>query len=60
MEYVTDGGKQLLERVRELADAEDLPLGDAVAKFTVVQVQREGADGKGWQWHPWLGFTADK
>lgn len=49
---------QLFERVRELAEAEDLPLRRAAAKFTAVQVAREREDGRGWSWHPWLGMSS--
>ncbi len=45
---------QLLERVRELAEAEDLPLRVAARKFTVVEVP---PGDQGWLWHQWLGFT---
>lgn len=45
---------QLLERVRELAEAEDLSLREAARKFTAVEVPR---GDQGWFWHPWLGVT---
>lgn len=48
---------QLLECVRELAEAEKLPLRQAAAKFTAVQVPREGQEGQGWYWDSWLGFS---
>ena len=38
---------QLLERLRELAEAEKLPLRQAAAKFTAVQVSCEGQEGQG-------------
>lgn len=46
---------QLLERVRELAEAEDMPLRDAASRFTTMDVPlgRQLA----WNWHPWLGLT---
>ncbi|HWP20660.1 MAG TPA: type I-F CRISPR-associated helicase Cas3f [Burkholderiaceae bacterium] len=50
---------QLLERLRELAEAEDLLLHEAARKFTTVTVPPERGDGRGWQWHPWLGFRSD-
>lgn len=45
----------LLERLRELAEAEDLSLRDAASRFTTVDVPlgRQLA----WHWHPWLGLT---
>jgi len=48
---------QLLERVRELADAEGLSLREAARKFTAVEV-----NGKklAWDWHPWLGITSHR
>ncbi|RPE79790.1 type I-F CRISPR-associated helicase Cas3f [Vulcaniibacterium tengchongense] len=54
----TMGVPQLLDRVRELAEAEDMPLRDAARKFTAVEVPPERDDGRGWQWHPWLGFRS--
>lgn len=50
---------QLLDRVRELAEAEGLQLREAARKFTAVEVPPERADGRGWQWHPWLGFRSE-
>ncbi len=46
---------QLLERVRELAEAEDLPLRDAACKFTAVEVPL--GNSLAWNWDSWLGFT---
>lgn len=48
--------EELLERIKELSELEGLSLLLAAAKFTAVQVPRERSDGKGWSWHPWLGF----
>ena len=48
---------QLLERVRELTETEKLPLRQAAAKFTAVQVPREGQEEQGWYWDSWLGFS---
>ncbi len=45
---------QLMERLRKLAEAEDLSLYDAARKFTTVQVR---SSDQGWLWHPWLGIT---
>lgn len=47
---------QLLDRVRELAEREDLPLRAAACKFTAVEVPPD-RNGQGWLWHPWLGLT---
>jgi CRISPR-associated helicase Cas3, subtype I-F/YPEST len=49
---------QLLDRVRELAEAEDLPLRAAAARFTAVEVP--GSERLAWCWDPWLGFTAQR
>ncbi len=46
---------QLLDRVRELAEAENLPLREAACKFTAVQAR---SSDHGWLWHPWLGLTS--
>lgn len=46
---------QLLERVRELAEAEDMPLRDAASRFTTVEVPL--GRNLAWNWHPWLGLT---
>lgn len=46
---------QLLERVRELAEAENLPLREAAIRFTAVEVPM--SDNLAWNWHPWFGFT---
>lgn len=46
---------QLLERVRELAEAEDLSLREAARKFTAVEVP--AGKNLAWNWHSWLGFT---
>lgn len=46
---------QLLERVSELAEAEELPLREAARRFTAVDVR---SSEQGWQWHPWLGLTS--
>lgn len=48
---------QLLGRVRELAEAEDMSLRTAAARFTVVDVPASGR--LAWSWSPWLGLTAD-
>lgn len=50
---------QLLDRVRELAEAEDLSLCKAACRFTTVAVPPERTDGRGWQWHPWLGIRSE-
>ncbi len=48
---------RLLELVRELAEFEGLGLREAACRFTVVEVRKEKEnEGKGWEWHPWLGF----
>ncbi|MGQ0801598.1 MAG: type I-F CRISPR-associated helicase Cas3f [Pseudomarimonas sp.] len=47
---------QLLERVRELADAEGLTLHEAARKFTTVEAPK-GNNNLAWNWHPWLGIT---
>ncbi len=44
----------LMERLRELAEAEDISLHDAACRFTTVQVR---SSDQGWLWHPWLGIT---
>ena len=46
---------QLLERLRELAEAEDMPLRDAASRFTTVDVPL--GRHLTWNWHPWLGLT---
>lgn len=46
---------QLLERVRELAEAEDLSLAEAARRFTAVEVPKN--DFLAWRWHPWLGLA---
>lgn len=46
---------QLLDRVSELAEAEDLPLREAARRFTTVDVR---FSDQGWLWHPWLGLTS--
>lgn len=48
---------QLRERVRELAETEDLSLRTAAARFTAVEVPK--SDRLVWRWHCWLGFTAE-
>ena len=48
--------QQLLERVRELAETEGLPLRDAAQKFTAVEVP-DSRQTLAWNWHSWLGFT---
>lgn len=45
----------LLDRVGELAEAENLSLREATSRFTVVEVPK--GDALAWNWHPWLGFT---
>lgn len=50
---------QLLERVRELADAEGLLLQDAARKFTAVGVPID-ENRLAWLWHPWLGLTPQR
>lgn len=47
--------QQLLDRVRELAEAEGLPLREAACRFTTVDVR---SSEQGWLWHPWLGLTS--
>lgn len=47
---------QLLERIRELAEAEGLGLRQAACRFATVEVPREREEGRGWEWHPWFGF----
>jgi len=44
----------LMERLRELAEAEGISLHDAACRFTTVQVR---SSDQGWLWHPWLGIT---
>jgi CRISPR-associated endonuclease/helicase Cas3 len=46
---------QLLERVRELADAEGLDLREAVRRSTAVDVPKN-PNRLAWEWHPWLGL----
>ncbi|WP_440225106.1 type I-F CRISPR-associated helicase Cas3f [Dokdonella sp. MW10] len=48
---------QLLERVRELAEAENLPLREAARKFTAVEVP-DSKETLAWNWHSWFGFTS--
>lgn len=45
---------QLLERVRELAEAEGLGLRQAARRFTAVDVPKN-PNRLAWEWHPWLG-----
>lgn len=49
---------ELLDRVCELAEAEELQLRDAARKFTAVEVPR----GRilAWRWHPWLGLAPQR
>ncbi len=46
---------QLLERVRELAEAEELDLREAARRFTAVEVPNN-PNRLAWEWHPWLGL----
>lgn len=50
---------QLLERVRELAEAEELPLREAARRFTAVEVPKN-VTLLAWLWHPWLGLTPQR